>query len=115
MIARNLAAQQGLLPRADGEDLLAGAFLRASPRQKESAVCLRQTLALLQSTEDLIRIGAYAAGSNAKLDAALRLEHPLEALLKQAPREASTLEQTEAGMGSLCSALPEDMRGGRQR
>ncbi len=87
----------------------------ASPRQKESAVCLRQTLALLQSTEDLIRIGAYAAGSNAKLDAALRLEHPLEALLKQAPREASTLEQTEAGMASLCSALPEDMRGGRQR
>jgi FliI/YscN family ATPase len=82
----------------------------ASPSQKDCATSLRQTLALLQSTEDLIRIGAYAAGSNAKLDAALRLQSGLTALLRQSPRETSTLAETEAGMAHLCSALPAKTR-----
>ena len=99
--------QAGHYPAIDILQSVSRLASRVAPaRQKECAVSLRQTLALLQSTEDLIRIGAYAAGSNPELDAALRMQSQITALLRQTPREASTMAQTEAEMAKLCQALP---------
>lgn len=76
----------------------------ASPRQREAAAKLREALAVLHASEDLIRIGAYAAGSNPKLDAALRLESELKALLQQRPEERTSFEELEARLVRLAGA-----------
>ncbi len=73
----------------------------ATGKQQESANRLRETLSVLQTSEDLIRIGAYAMGSNAKLDGALRLEADLKQFLKQRPDEISPIEETRSRMVAL--------------
>jgi flagellar biosynthesis/type III secretory pathway ATPase len=66
---------------------------------------VRETLALLRSSEDLIRLGAYAAGTNARLDEALGMKEQLNAFLRQHPEERSRMDATRealerlAGMG----------------
>jgi FliI/YscN family ATPase len=70
----------------------------ASPRQREAAAKLREALAVLHASEDLIRIGAYATGTNPQLDAALRLESELKALLRQRPEERTAFAELEARM-----------------
>src|SRR5437870_5111535 len=45
----------------------------ATPEQREAARKIREALASYQQSEDLINLGAYAAGSNARLDTAIRL------------------------------------------
>ena len=45
----------------------------ATPEQREAARKVREALAAYQQSEDLINLGAYAAGSNPTLDAAIRL------------------------------------------
>lgn len=73
----------------------------ATPRQREAANRLREALAVLHASEDLVRIGAYAAGANPQLDAALRLENDLKQFLRQRPDERDPFEVVEARMAAL--------------
>ncbi len=73
----------------------------ATPRQREAANRLREALAVLHASEDLVRIGAYAAGANPQLDAALRLENDLKQFLRQRPDERDPFEMVEARMAAL--------------
>ncbi|MFZ5925987.1 MAG: FliI/YscN family ATPase [Acidobacteriota bacterium] len=73
----------------------------ATPRQREAASRLREALAVLHASEDLVRIGAYAAGTNPQLDAALRLESDLKQFLRQAPHERADYGQVEARLAAL--------------
>src|SRR5665213_1497276 len=45
----------------------------STPPQKEAARKIREVLAAYQQSEDLINLGAYAAGANPTLDAAIRV------------------------------------------
>jgi flagellum-specific ATP synthase len=73
----------------------------ATDRQREAAARLREALAVLHASEDLIRIGAYAAGANPQLDSALRLEKELKALLRQRPDERTAFAELEERMARL--------------
>ena len=53
----------------------------------------RQVMATYADMEELIRLGAYRAGSSAEVDEAIRLHRPLEAFLTQAKEETTSLEQ----------------------
>ena len=53
----------------------------------------RQVMATYADMEELIRLGAYRAGSSAEVDQAIRLHQPLEAFLAQGQDEATSLEQ----------------------
>lgn len=75
----------------------------ASNEQKEAARRMRETLAVLQSSEDLIRIGAYVAGSNSTLDSAIRLEHEIKSFLRQRPEERSNIKETVGRMVQLAA------------
>src|SRR5665213_2589210 len=55
----------------------------ATPEQREAARKIREALANYQQSEDLINLGAYAAGSNARLDSAIRLRPNLMQFLRQ--------------------------------
>jgi flagellum-specific ATP synthase len=66
------------------------------------ATNVRELMSIYQEAEDLINIGAYKAGSNAKIDMAIRLEPAIEHFLKQGITESTPLEesvQMMAGMG----------------
>ena len=47
----------------------------------------RQVLATYDDMAELIRLGAYSAGSDPEVDEAMRLMPKLEEFLKQAPNE----------------------------
>ena len=55
--------------------------------QKDLAGRMRQTLAVYRDAEDMVNIGAYVAGQNADIDAALRHIGPARAFLQQAVEE----------------------------
>src|SRR5262252_377782 len=53
----------------------------------------KQVMATYADMEELIRLGAYRAGSSAEVDAAIRLHRPLEEFLAQGKEEATSLGQ----------------------
>jgi flagellum-specific ATP synthase len=53
----------------------------------------RQVMATYADMEELIRLGAYRAGSSAEVDEAIALHQPLEDFLAQGKEEATTLGQ----------------------
>src|SRR6266849_2465129 len=75
----------------------------ATPEQKEAARKLREMLAEYQRSEDLINLGAYAAGSNARLDSAIRLRPKLMEFLRQEPEVATPVDQTLAQLLTLAA------------
>ncbi|HEY0236842.1 MAG TPA: flagellar protein export ATPase FliI [Afipia sp.] len=58
----------------------------------------RQVMATYADMEELIRLGAYRAGSSPDVDESIRLHEPLEDFLRQGKSEATSLE---AGYGQL--------------
>lgn len=73
--------------------------------QNDAAVKVREALASLHASEDLIRIGAYTTGSNAQLDAVLRAEAEINSFLRQKPHEHNSMEETVGRLQALASAL----------
>ena len=72
----------------------------STQQQKEAARMVRETLAAYHQSEDLINLGAYVAGSNPKLDHAIRVRPQLMSFLRQEPEVSvpitGTLEQLYA-------------------
>ena len=62
----------------------------------------RQVMATYADMEELIRLGAYRAGSSPEVDEAVKLHEPLEAFLRQAKDEKSSLAD---GYGQLAHIL----------
>jgi flagellum-specific ATP synthase len=66
---------------------------------------LRAALAAYREKEDLIAIGAYQQGSDPRVDGAIALRTPIEAFLRQAVNEPSTLEQADTQLAALAAGL----------
>jgi flagellum-specific ATP synthase len=66
----------------------------SGPEHAEAARQLRETMATLQSAEDLLRIGAYTAGGNPRLDQALQIEEAIRRFLRQRPEETTSMGET---------------------
>jgi FliI/YscN family ATPase len=104
VLSRTLA-QMGHYPAIDVLQSISRLASRvASEPQKESARRVREAMTLLQSSEDLIRIGAYASGTNPHLDQAIRQETYIRALLRQRPDESTPLEETVDRLRRLADA-----------
>lgn len=73
----------------------------APAEQREAAAKLRELLATFRQSEDLINLGAYASGSNPRLDAAIELRPRLLEFLKQAPDKSEPLQSTLQELYSL--------------
>jgi flagellum-specific ATP synthase len=63
----------------------------AHPEYLPAITRARQVMATYADMEELIRLGAYRAGSSEEVDEAIRLHKPLESFLGQAKDEASGL------------------------
>jgi flagellum-specific ATP synthase len=73
----------------------------AAKEQREAARKVREALAEYQRSEDLINLGAYAAGSNPRLDSAIKARPQLLEFLRQ----DSTLAETIAGTHEKLTSL----------
>ncbi len=74
------------------------------PEHRELARRVREVLSAYREAADLIEVGAYAAGSNPRVDVAIRCIEPLRAFLRQEPAERSPLEETLRRLAALLAA-----------
>jgi flagellum-specific ATP synthase len=65
----------------------------------------RQVMATFADMEELIRLGAYRAGSSAEVDEAIRLHEPLETFLRQAKDEVTGLDEGYRQLEQILSDL----------
>jgi flagellum-specific ATP synthase len=65
----------------------------------------RQEMATYADMEELIRMGAYRAGSSAEVDRAIKLHRPLEEFLAQGKEEATTLAQAYQRLEQIVRAV----------
>jgi FliI/YscN family ATPase len=78
----------------------------ATSDQKEHSRRVREALSAYHQAEDLIQLGAYASGSNPRLDASIKARGEMMGFLRQAAHEPSALEKTLADLGKLAALLP---------
>lgn len=78
---------------------------------RELASKVREVLAVYQEAEDLITIGAYAQGSNAKIDYALRMIDAVRAYLRQSDDEHVGFAESVHQLRQLFDATAEKHQG----
>ena len=69
----------------------------------------RQIMATYADMEELIRLGAYRAGSSPSVDEAIRLNEPLEAFLRQRKDEVCGLPEGYAQLSRILSEIPDNL------
>ncbi|MEP7353495.1 MAG: FliI/YscN family ATPase [Acidobacteriota bacterium] len=101
ILSRELGAM-GHYPAIDILNSVSRLATRVStPEQRAAASKLREVLAPDRQSEDLINLGAYAAGANPMLDTAIKLRPQLMTFLKQASDVSEPIESTLQGMQAL--------------
>jgi flagellum-specific ATP synthase len=82
-----------------------------APEHRRLATEAREVLSTYRESADLIEVGAYVAGSNPRVDRALRSVHMINALFRQDPSERYGLEDTLGGLRRALEGAPEAYRG----
>lgn len=77
----------------------------ATQEQSDWMAKLRDTMAAYRRSEDLINLGAYTAGSNATLDAAVKEHDHIRGFLQQQLREAAALDDTMTRLEALAGRI----------
>ena len=72
-----------------------------NPEHLQQAGQLREIMATHREAEDLINIGAYAEGSNGKIDYAISRIEPINDFLRQGMREAVDIDSACAQMAAI--------------
>ncbi|HSV32232.1 MAG TPA: flagellum-specific ATP synthase FliI, partial [Atribacteraceae bacterium] len=75
-----------------------------SAKQQALAQKVRDVLAVYRDAEDLINIGAYVAGTNPRIDYAVRMIHQVKEFLRQ---EITEQIPFEASLDELCKLFGE--------
>ncbi len=92
VLSRELA-ESGHYPAIDVERSISRVMTSIAPREQlDAARRARHLLAKLTKARDLIQLGAYAAGSDPELDAALRAQPALTTLLQQDMHERASID-----------------------
>jgi flagellum-specific ATP synthase len=79
------------------------------PEVRAAGQRLLAALAAYREKEDLIAIGAYQRGTDALVDDAIRLRPRIDAFLRQAVDEPSTVQAADAELVSLAAELGADL------
>lgn len=76
----------------------------SSPDELQAASRVRRLLAAHREARDLVEVGAYVSGSNADVDAALRLQRPIEVFCSQGLSEPAPMAETLQGLRAIADA-----------
>jgi flagellum-specific ATP synthase len=79
----------------------------ADAEQIAAAQKVRRLMAVWSEIEDLVNIGAYANGTNAEFDLAIRMRPAIEALLKQGIDEESNFAASREGLLKLSALIDQ--------
>jgi len=79
-------------------------------RQIKAVGRFRSTLAVYREAEDLINIGAYAKGSNPKIDYAIQMIEPMEDFIRQNVKEKIEFKDS---LNELINLFPSEEAGNR--
>jgi len=108
MLARKLA-ESGHFPSVD---VLASVSRVMNdivpPAHRELAREAREVLAAYRDAADLIEVGAYAAGSNPRVDRAIACIEPLRRFLRQEPEERTPLPEALARLARLLAPAEKE-------
>jgi len=73
----------------------------AAAEHKALAGKIKDSMAAYKESEDLIQIGAYAMGSNERIDKAIRVQGPVNDFLRQARDTATTIDESLKKLGEI--------------
>ncbi len=76
----------------------------STPEELRAASRVRRILAAHRDARDLVEVGAYVAGSNADVDAALRLQAPVEVFCTQGLAEPAPVAETVRALQAIADA-----------
>jgi flagellum-specific ATP synthase len=79
-----------------------------SPRHQELAGRARSAMASYAEAEDLINIGAYSRGANAKIDYAISKIEAINTFLRQDLNETTTLQKSLEQLGTVLSERKDE-------
>jgi flagellum-specific ATP synthase len=77
----------------------------AGPEQQSAASRIRQALAALEESRDLIELGAYTAGSNKSLDGAIRMRPEINDFLRQDTSSGFSKAESLARLQAIAANL----------
>jgi len=107
VLSRSLAAE-GWYPPVNVLDSISRLMPAVTGKEhRKQAALARKLLAAYAHSEDLVRIGAYKAGSDPELDDALRARPLLRQFMEQDATERVTLNESVARLCALKIGLPE--------
>lgn len=105
VLSRTLAAQ-GWYPPIEVLDSISRLMpVVAGLEHRKAAAVVRRMLSAYARSEDLVRIGAYKAGSDPELDCALRTREAVRGLLAQDAEENVTYAAAEQGLLRVAEAM----------
>jgi len=100
-LARKLASK-GHYPAVDVLESLSRLMPDVTgDEHSQAALLVRELLAAHRDHEDLISIGAYRRGSNARVDLAIEMQEAIHGYLRQRVEEGCTLRQAHDGLLAL--------------
>ena len=74
-------------------------------QHQEAAAVVRRVLAVWSSIEDLVNVGAYAAGSNVEFDVAVKMKPAIDEFLQQPIEEKAVVTETRGSLLKLASEI----------
>ncbi|MBX7231955.1 MAG: FliI/YscN family ATPase [Bdellovibrionales bacterium] len=97
-------AQKGHYPAVDVLQSISRVMRNIVPIEHlQMAKNIRENLATYKEAEDLINLGAYKSGSNARIDRAIKLQPKIEEFLKQDVQELQKDQDVKVAMGKIFS------------
>ena len=82
----------------------------ASEGVMRAAGAVRDMMSAYREARDLIQVGAYAAGSDARVDVAVAAQPQIDAFLKQRVNESSTFEEAHKRLAMLAAMRERGLR-----
>lgn len=110
ILSRRLAAQAHF-PAIDILASISRLFTDITrPDQRAAAQMIRELLTAYREHEDLISIGAYRAGANPTVDAAIAMRDEINQFMRQAVEESTSVDKARDAMIALAQKCAEKRR-----
>ena len=110
IVMERAIAERGRYPAINVLKSVSRTMPKATPEEERAVISrARRTMATYADMEELIRLGAYRAGSSPEVDEAIALNEPLERFLAQGKEEATRLGDAYAQLRRILG-VPETGR-----
>lgn len=86
-----------------------------SPHVSDAVLKIREHMVQYENSEDLISIGAYRAGADPRVDAAIAMRDPINMMLKQSSDDQTPIDDAQNLLVTLASTPPAALAAAQQQ